>query len=83
MRERGSQLAAGLESLDGVVSVRGRGLLLGALIEGDASEVVERARADGLLVLTAGADVVRLAPPLTVTAVEVDEALATLDRILC
>ena len=83
VRERGSQLAAGLESLDGVVSVRGRGLLLGALIEGDASEVVERARAEGLLVLTAGADVVRLAPPLTVTAVEVDEALATLGRILC
>ena len=83
VRERGSQLAGGLESLDGVVSVRGRGLLLGALIEGDASEVVERARAEGLLVLTAGADVVRLAPPLTVTAAEVDEALATLDRILC
>jgi len=83
VRERGSQLAAGLESLDGVVSVRGRGLLLGALIEGDAAEVVERARAEGLLVLTAGADVVRLAPPLTVTAVEVDEALATLGRILC
>ena len=83
VRERGSQLAGGLESLGEVASVRGRGLLLGAVIEGDASEVVDRARAEGLLVLTAGADVVRLAPPLTVTAVEVDEALATLDRILC
>ena len=83
VRERGSQLAGGLESLRRVASVRGRGLLLGAVIEGDASEVVDRARAEGLLVLTAGADVVRLAPPLTVTAVEVDEALATLERILC
>ncbi len=83
VRERGSQLAGGLESLGEVASVRGRGLLLGAVIEGDASEVVDRARAEGLLVLTAGADVVRLAPPLTVTAVEVDEALATLERILC
>ena len=83
VRERGSQLAAGLKRFDGVVSVRGRGLLLGAVIEGDASDVVDRARADGLLVLAAGADVVRLAPPLTVTAVEVDEALATLKRILC
>ena len=83
VRERGSQLAAGLKRFDGVVSVRGRGLLLGAVIEGDASDVVDRARADGLLVLAAGADVVRLAPPLTVTAVEVDEALATLERILC
>ena len=83
VRERGSQLAGGLESFGEVASVRGRGLLLGAVIEGDASEVVDRARAEGLLVLTAGADVVRLAPPLTVTAVEVDEALATLERILC
>jgi acetylornithine aminotransferase len=83
VRERGSQLAGGLESLGEVASVRGRGLLLGAVIEGDASEVVDRARAEGLLVLTAGADVVRLAPPLAVTAVEVDEALASLERILC
>jgi len=83
VRERGSQLAAGLEGLAGVVSVRGRGLLLGAVIEGIAADAVDAARAEGLLVLTGGEDVVRLAPPLTVTADEVDEALAVLHRIFC
>jgi len=80
---RGSQLAAGLADLSGVVSVRGRGLLLGAVVESDANHAVDAARSEGLLVLTAGEDVVRLAPPLTVTAEDVDGALAVLRRILC
>ena len=83
VRKRGSQLTAGLEGLAGVVSVRGRGLLLGAVIDGNAAEAVDAARGDGLLVLTAGDDVVRLAPPLTVTRDEVDEALSVLSRIFC
>ena len=83
VRERGSQLAAGLERLPGVTSVRGCGLLLGAVIDGKAADVVDAARAHGLLVLTAGDDVVRLAPPLTVTKDEGDEALTVLQRIFC
>ena len=83
VRKRGSQLTAGLEGLAGVVSVRGRGLLLGAVIDGNAAEAVDAARGDGLLVLTAGDDVVRLAPPLAVTGDEVDEALSVLARIFC
>ncbi len=73
----------GLAALAGVVSVRGRGLLIGVVIDGSAGDVVEAAREQGLLVLTAGDDVVRLAPPLTTTADEVGEALAILGRILC
>ncbi|HJR94584.1 MAG TPA: acetylornithine/succinylornithine family transaminase [Gaiellaceae bacterium] len=83
VRERGSQLAAGLESLPGVTSVRGRGLLLGVVIDGKAADIVDAARAEGVLLLTAGEDVVRLAPPLTVTEDEVDEALTILHRISC
>ena len=83
VRERGAQLAAGLEDFAGVVSVRGRGLLLGVVVDGKAADAVDAARAEGLLVLTAGDDVVRLAPPLTVTAGEADEALAVLSRIFC
>ena len=66
VRERGSELAEGLALLPGVQSVRGRGLLLGAIVAGSAAAVVESCRDRGLLVLTAGEDVVRLAPPLTV-----------------
>ena len=83
VRDRGAQLVAGLEGLPAVASVRGRGLLVGAEIAGSAADVVDAAREHGLLVLTAGENVVRLAPPLTVTAEDVSEALARLDRILC
>ena len=83
VRERGAQLARGLERMPGVLSVRGRGLLLGAVVEGSAADAVDAARDAGLLVLTAGDHVVRLAPPLTVSASEANEALEILARILC
>jgi acetylornithine/N-succinyldiaminopimelate aminotransferase len=78
---RGAELAEGLRALPGVEEVRGRGLLLGAVTTSPASDLVSAAREEGLLVLTAGDNVLRLAPPLTVTADEVAAALATLGRI--
>jgi acetylornithine/N-succinyldiaminopimelate aminotransferase len=80
---RGAQLAAGLRALPGIEDVRGRGLLLGAVAATPAADVVAEAREQGLLVLTAGDDVVRLAPPLTVTAGDVSEALDVFRRIFC
>ncbi|CAN5332107.1 aspartate aminotransferase family protein [soil metagenome] len=79
---RGAELAEGLTSLPGILSVRGRGLLLGAVVEGGAAEVVEACRERGLLALTAGDDVVRLAPPLTSEAGDVEEALSVLVAVL-
>ncbi len=88
VREQGAALAAGLAELTGVHEVRGRGLLLGAVVGSPAGDVVAECRARGLLVLSAGDDVVRLAPPLVIGPDEVAEALATLasvlaDRISC
>ena len=80
--ERGAELAKGLALLPGVRSVRGQGLLLGAVVEGGAAEVVEACRERGLLVLSAGDDVVRLAPPLTIGADDVTEGLSTLAAAL-
>ncbi|HET9553137.1 MAG TPA: aspartate aminotransferase family protein [Anaeromyxobacteraceae bacterium] len=75
---RSAQLVARLGALKPggrVVEVRGRGLLLGVVLQGvDAGAVVEAARARGLLVNSIGDRVVRLAPPLTLTAAEADEA---------
>jgi predicted acetylornithine/succinylornithine family transaminase len=79
---RGAQLSAGLEKLSGVREVRGRGLLLAGLLDRDASPVVDECRARGLLVLTAGPDVLRLLPPLVVTEADVDEALGVLHEVL-
>jgi acetylornithine/N-succinyldiaminopimelate aminotransferase len=82
VHERGAQLAEAAAGFPGVASVRGRGLLFGIEVAA-AAEIVDAARTQGLLVLTAGENVVRLAPPLTVTADEVDDALEILRRIFC
>jgi acetylornithine/N-succinyldiaminopimelate aminotransferase len=79
---RGKQLAAGLARLGAVREVRGRGLLLAGVLDGDAGAVVEACRERGLLVVTAGPDVLRLLPPLVVTEAEVEEALSVLREVL-
>ncbi|HWJ57853.1 MAG TPA: acetylornithine/succinylornithine family transaminase, partial [Vicinamibacterales bacterium] len=61
---------------------RGRGVLQGVIIDGDPADVVARARAAGLLLSLAGANVVRFAPPLIVGKAEIDEAIEILDRVL-
>jgi predicted acetylornithine/succinylornithine family transaminase len=76
--ERGAELEAGLRALPGVLDVRGRGLLLGAVVAVPAADVVDACRERGLLVLAAGDDVVRLTPPLTLGTDEVTEALSIL-----
>ena len=73
--EQGRVLATGLAALPGVVEVRGRGLLLGAVVDRPSADVVAACREQGLIVLSAGEDVVRLAPPLVVGSDEVSSAL--------
>lgn len=86
VREKGSRVRAALrrweEERDAVRAVRGRGLMWGIEIDGDAREVVARAFDAGLLVLTAGAEVVRLLPPLTVGDDELDRGLEILEGVL-
>lgn len=75
-RSRSAQLAAGLKQIEGVRQVRGRGLLLAAVLEGGfAVEIAARALGEGLIVNAVRPDAIRLTPPLTVTAAEVDTAL--------
>ncbi len=73
---------AGLEALPAVRAVRGRGLLIGAELDRPVGPVVDACREQGLLVLSAGPDVLRLTPPLVVSAAEVDQALAILEGVL-
>jgi acetylornithine/N-succinyldiaminopimelate aminotransferase len=61
---------------------RGRGLLQGLVVEGEAAPVVARARERGLLVSAAGSNVVRFAPALIVSREEIDEAVSRLDEAL-
>jgi acetylornithine/N-succinyldiaminopimelate aminotransferase len=76
---RGEQLRQGLGGLDGVSGVRGRGLLLAAVLDGErAGEVATSALANGLVVNAVRPNAVRFAPPLTITEEEVAEAIARL-----
>jgi acetylornithine/N-succinyldiaminopimelate aminotransferase len=76
---RGEQLRHGLGGLDGVSGVRGRGLLLAAVLDGErAGEVATSALANGLVVNAVRPNAVRFAPPLTISEEEVAEAIARL-----
>jgi acetylornithine/N-succinyldiaminopimelate aminotransferase len=84
---RARRLRDGLERLVGdapyASGVRGRGLLLGLELDAPVAAAVEAAcRARYLIVNAVGDDVIRLAPPLTVTRQEIDLALAGLEEAL-
>jgi acetylornithine/N-succinyldiaminopimelate aminotransferase len=61
-------------------SVRGQGLMLGLKMKSDAGAFIQAARANGLIVLPAGDNVVRLLPPLTLTEEEAREGLNLLNK---
>ena len=88
---RGEQLADGLRDLQsrhpGLVHVRALGLMIAAQFDTAArtSAVVAHCRSEGkLLLMTAGSagTTLRFMPPLTVSAEEIDLALAALDKAL-
>jgi acetylornithine/N-succinyldiaminopimelate aminotransferase len=79
---RGAALAEGLAALPGVAEVRGRGLLLGAELDRPSGPVVAAALEAGLLVGSAGETVLRLTPPLTLSADEAETGLTLLQEVL-
>ena len=87
---RGAQLKAGLAAMAAkhpskVADVRGLGLLLGLELApelGGAAKFVQAASDKGLLLVPAGADVVRFVPPLVVSSAEIDDALGILGACL-
>ena len=62
--------------------MRGAGLMRGLELASTRQPVVEAALKAGLLVNRTAERVVRMLPPLTVTAAEIDEAIAILDGAL-
>jgi acetylornithine/N-succinyldiaminopimelate aminotransferase len=80
---RGDQFRAGLADAPGVREVRGAGLLVGVVLDSPAAKEVEAAaRADGVLVNAAAPDVLRLAPPLILTAEEAEHGIGVLRAVL-
>jgi acetylornithine/N-succinyldiaminopimelate aminotransferase len=83
IRDLGSRLCEGLEAIDAIGEVRGRGLMIGARLDGvDAKEAASRALATGLIVNPIGGETLRFLPPLVIGQAEVDEALEIIRQIL-
>lgn len=85
---RGEHLRTKLLALPAVVDVRGLGLLLGveldpsALGERSAKDISAECLAEGLVVNGVTDTALRLAPPLTVSEAEIDEAVTMLDHVI-
>ena len=81
----GDRIRARLEEMAdraGIVEVRGRGLMIGVEIEGEAPAVAQACLDQGLLLNAVRPHSLRLLPPLVVTAEEVDAALDILEAVL-
>ncbi len=77
----GSRLQANLRVVfPEAVAVRGQGLLIGVQMPSDPSAIIKAGFAHGVVVGPAGGNVIRLAPPLIITAQECDELCARLAR---
>ena len=64
-----------VDKYDKLLEVRGKGMMLGLVVDGEAKDVVEALKAQGLLALTAGKNVVRFLPPLTLGEGDLEDAV--------
>jgi len=85
-RALGAWMLAELGRLAGrhpiVKDVRGKGLMIGLLLDAPVRPLLDRLRAAGVLALAAGERVLRLVPPLVLTQAEAAQAIAALERCL-
>ena len=76
------------EKLDGLVEKydflsgrRGKGLMQGLVVSGrPVGEIVKKALENGLILISAGSDVIRFVPPLVITRAHVDEMIEKLEK---
>ena len=84
--DRSAQIRAALADIkakfSAIKEIRGEGLIVGLALDESlpVGNVVAAARAEKLMVLSAKGNVLRMLPPLNISAAEVDEAMAKLDK---
>jgi len=85
-RAVGAYFFQGLSSLKArfpfIEEVRGKGLILGAELNIDGQEIVDRCLEKGLLINCTAGNILRFVPPLTITKVEVDKGLDIIEGVL-
>jgi acetylornithine/N-succinyldiaminopimelate aminotransferase len=65
-----------------ILEVRGLGLLIGVEIKGDSKDIIKKSLEKGLLLIAAGANVVRFLPALNIDKSTVDKGLAIFQEVL-
>ena len=87
-RAMGEHLAARLEAMakrlgpERVVETRGAGLLRAVELPGPVADAIAACRERGVLVIQAGANTLRLAPPLVIEPAQLDEGVDVLEAVL-
>ena len=71
-----------VEKYDGVLKRRGKGLMQGLVLARPVGEVIANAQKEGLLVISAGGNVLRMVPPLVIKKEHIDEMIEKLERAL-
>ena len=64
-----------VDKYDKLLEVRGAGLMLGLVVDDDPKKIVDSMRDQGILALTAGANVVRFLPPLVLKDEDLEDAV--------
>ena len=71
-----------LEGTQGIVDIRGKGLMIGIELEKDCPNLVEKALENKLLINVTSGKVIRLLPPLIMNEKEADQVVSILTSIL-
>lgn len=80
---KGRRFTDALNQLDIVTEVRGRGLMLGVVLDQPvAKEAVQAGFEHGLILNAPAANIIRLTPPLVITNEEIDEAVSRISALL-
>lgn len=75
------QLQLAFQDHPKISTVRGLGMMIGIETSASLSKIVEAARQKGLIILTAGENVIRLLPPLTINREEIQQGIAILKEV--
>ena len=82
----GNQIIQGLnnnlEEQEGVIDIRGRGLMIGIELNKDCSVLFQTALEEGLLINVTNKNIIRLLPPLIISSVEADIIVNKLSKLI-
>ena len=71
-----------LEGVQGIIDIRGKGLMMAIELEKNCPDLVEKALNNKLLINVTSGNVIRLLPPLIMTKLEADQVVSILTDTL-